>query len=101
MAHNGGDEDATDGEQNGDSPTRKTSGISAKQLLLDLKAQGFFTEPHTNSQVVAELNKKGYTHIRDNHLTSPLKKLCTDDVLKREPNSEGVWIYLNGPKDAE
>lgn len=89
------------GEQNGDSSARKTSGVSTKQLLLDLKTQGFFAEPRTNNQVVAELNKKGHTHIRDNHLTSPLKRLCTAEILKREQNAQGVWTYLNGPKDAE
>lgn len=100
-AATGDEASPADGEANGESVPRKSSGISVKQLLLDLKAQGFFAEPRMNSQVVAELNKKGYTHIRDNHLTSPLKRLCTAEVLRREQNSEGVWTYLTGPNDGE
>jgi len=96
-----GAEGASDGDgEGGENGQRKSSGISIKQLLLDLKAQQFFQQPHTNSQVVAELNRKGHTHIRDNHLTSPLKRLCTADILRREQNAEGVWTYLDGPNNA-
>jgi len=94
-----GGEGATD-ENGSEGGSRKSSGISARQLLLDLKAQQFFQQPRTNSQVVAELNRRGHTHIRDNHLTSPLKRLCTADILRREQNTEGVWTYLDGQNNA-
>jgi hypothetical protein len=88
---------ATDNDDSGEPGPRKSSGVSIKELVLALKGQQFFETARTNAQVTAELNKKGHTHVRENHLTSTLKRLCTSDILKRDQNSEGIWVYVNGP----
>ena len=99
-APGGAEAEPSEGEASADETgSRRTSGVSIKQLVLDLKKQGFFGQPRTTVQLRDEVNTKGHTHVRDNHLTAPLKRLCIAEILKRTQNENGVWQYQDGPKN--
>ena len=90
---------AESGETAQAATSRGSTGTSPSKLVLEMRKAGYFSVKRKASDVEAELNTKGHTKIHATDLTSPLRTLCTRDVLKRSKNEDDVWMYENGSKD--
>lgn len=67
--------------------------------LAKLKADGFFKEPKTMQNILAELETRGIHYI-DSYLTNPLQKLVRRQELRRKKRvpqggKKEVWHYSN------
>lgn len=67
--------------------------------LVKLKADGFFKEPKTMQNILAELETRGIHYI-DSYLTNPLQTLVRRQELRRkkrvpEGGKKEVWHYSN------
>lgn len=74
-------------------PRARRSSGGQTTLLTALKDESFFTAKRTISDIRAELAKKGHT-FKSNEISPSLVALTRDQVLKREKNGEGQWIYF-------
>jgi len=66
--------------------------------ILTLKEEGFFDNPKTISEIVAELKSKDY-HLKAPDLTLPLRRIVRKSILIRtKKNSDGSesknWMYI-------
>jgi hypothetical protein len=95
-----GNTDNGDGQgAEGDATPRRSGGPSPTALLIELRKSGFFAQKRTMSDILTELQKKGHTRVGNNAISGPLAKLATKDVLRRDHNETGNWVYENGTKE--
>jgi hypothetical protein len=90
--------DAAEGED-GEAGARRSSGASPTALLIGLRTEGFFGEKREISAIVDELHKKGYGSMKSSDISGKLGQLVRKEVLKREKNEGGNWVYEAGAKD--
>ena len=99
-ATDNGKEGTGEADVAGSDSDRRSLGVSPTKLLMDMRKNGGFQDGKTSAQIVSDLNRSGHTAIKDSDLTSPLIRLCTRQVLKRDkPAGAKSWIYAAGPKD--
>jgi hypothetical protein len=91
-----GDIDA-EADAGGDSPRRSAgTGTSPLTRLVDLRKAGFFAEPRELGAILHELHNRGYSSIKGNDVSSPLMRLVQKEVLRRQKNPAGKWLYTAG-----
>lgn len=97
VSGNGAESVGNDDNGNGSAPSRRPrrSGAAQTELLTRLKTEGFFGDRRTIGEIRAALGRKGHT-FASNEISPSLVALTKKEVLRREKNPEGQWVYYSG-----
>lgn len=79
---------------------RRSKEKAPRNLIVGLRAAGFFDQKRDIGAVQAELAKKGHT-FKQNGLSSALIALCQQNVLKRDKNEGGTYEYERGEANVD
>ena len=81
-------------ETSKEKPVRKivSKRKSIRDLLIELKNEGFFKQPKHLKEIVDKLASRGY-HYQPSSLTEPLQRAVRNRVLGRI-KKEGKWAYV-------
>jgi hypothetical protein len=77
--------------------TNRPKGQSARDQILLLIQNGFFTTYRSTSEMTEEMSKKGHS-FDSSQLSTPLIRLTRQNILSRE-NSANGWQYIKGSVD--
>jgi len=94
VSGDGAQGESTSGDGSGTVARRRRSGAAQTELLTRLKNDGFFSERRTISEIREALSRKGHT-FESNEVSPILVSLTKKELLQREKNSEGQWLYYS------
>jgi hypothetical protein len=89
--------DGGDAEQTGSevSRGRRPKGTSYFAQVRKLVDEGFLKKAYTGKEVQVELERRGHKFALG-RVNSALVQLTKDEVLSRQENEQGGWVYQNG-----
>ena len=73
----------------------KKTKITTKELILELKEDGFFKKKRTQRSVSDALENRGHFY-SDASVGTALHRLVRDDRKLRRMKEEGKWVYVQG-----
>lgn len=85
------------GQESGKGKPRRQGGVSVKNLLRDLKTEGYFAEPRNMDAIRNKLKTKGH-NIKPNTISGRLQEMTQKDELFRKQSDDG-YIYKDSKFD--